>query len=242
MGSVSARLLREGVFLHPAKGVTFYIRDITVEGELRDVFLSDRRQAGRDVIYTADRAYLLRDAEGPKLAMLSGQAQTFQRDRGTLSTTNFADLTYDVSGLITAETNKRRKIRNISTLELLANPEAIAIEANDSLGEVLEELHGRFQQPLLGLVAALIGFSTLMVGNFSRFGVGRQIIAAIFLLVVVKLAESAVTDPVRANAALWPLIYLPSLVGLGIVGLMLRHAAAPFRPRRSAAQAPEEPA
>ncbi|MGR3578992.1 MAG: LptF/LptG family permease, partial [Sagittula sp.] len=42
--SVSARLLREGTFLHPSKGITFYIRDITPEGTLQDVLLSDRRQ------------------------------------------------------------------------------------------------------------------------------------------------------------------------------------------------------
>ncbi|MFZ5962943.1 LPS export ABC transporter permease LptF [Thalassococcus sp. BH17M4-6] len=234
-GSVSARLLREGVFLHPAKGVTFYIRDITVDGELRDVFLSDRRLENRDVTYTAARAYLLRDAEGPKLVMQSGLAQTFEREGDRLSTTNFTDLTYDVSGLIAADSNKRRKIRNIPTLELLSDPAAIAEETNDSIGEVLEEAHGRFQQPLLSVVAALIGFSTLMLGSFSRFGVWRQIIGAIFLLVVVKLAESAVTDPVRSNAALWPLVYLPSVVGLGLSAAMLHHASRPFRPRGATA-------
>lgn len=233
-GSVSARLLREGVFLHPTRGVTFYIRDITDDGELRDVFLSDRRLPDRAVTYTAQTAYLLRDAQGPKLVMRSGLAQTFDPRDDTLSTTNFSDLTYDVSGLITSESNNRRRVGNIPTWELIRNTDAIAEEVRDTRGEVLEELHMRFEQPLLCIVAALIGFSTLMLGSFSRFGVGKQIVGAIFLLVVIKLVESAVSDPVRANAALWPLIYLPSLLGAVLSLAMLRHASRPFRRRNPA--------
>ena len=60
-GDLTARLLREGAFLHPTPGVTFYVRDITTEGELRDVLLADRRNPAREVIYTAERAYLVRD-------------------------------------------------------------------------------------------------------------------------------------------------------------------------------------
>jgi len=232
-GSVSARLLREGAFLHPTRGVTFYIRAITPEGELFDVYLSDRRQEDRVVTYTAERAYLLRDAAGPKLVMQAGLAQTLNIRDETLSTTNFSNLTYDISGLVTAESQPRRKIEFVPTLELLTDTRAVADAARDSLGETLEEAHTRFQQPLLGIVAALIGYSALMIGGFSRFGVGKQIVFAIFLLVVIKLIESAVTDPVRDNAALWPLIYLPSLIGFGISGALLRRAAGPFRPAQS---------
>ena len=81
----------------------------------------------------------------------------------------------------------------------------------------------------------MIGFATLLTGSYSRFGVGKQIVIAIFLLVVIKLVESAVTDPARSNAMLWPLVYLPSVVGIGIALLVLHLAARPFRrPHRKA--------
>lgn len=233
-GSVSARLLREGTFLHPAKGVTFYIRDITAEGELVDVLLSDRRQEGRDVTYTAERAYLLRDDEGSKLVMLAGMAQTMRLDTRTLSTTNFENLAYDISNLIEPNGSKRRKIEFIPTPELLTQTGAVMQETGKDPGEIVEEAHMRFEMPLLCVVAAMIGYAALMVGGFSRFGVTKQIVFAIFLLVVVKFVESLVTAPVQANALLWPLIYTPSLAGLGIVWLLLWQAARPFRPARGA--------
>lgn len=237
-GSISARLLHEGTFLHPAKGITFYIREITPEGELHDVFLSDRRDEARAITYTAETAFVLRDDEGTRLSMISGMAQTLQTRERTLSTTNFSELTYDISELISAGNRPGRRVRQVPTWELLTNTDAIAEEVRDTPGEVLEEAHSRFQQPLLCIVAALIGYAALMTANYSRFGVTKQIVGAIFLLVLVKLVESAVSDPVRSNAALWPMIYLPSLVGFGIALTLLWRASRPFRPARNF---PEDP-
>ncbi|MDE0346978.1 MAG: LptF/LptG family permease, partial [Boseongicola sp.] len=41
--NMTTRLLREGQFLHPAAGVTFYIREVSRIGALQDVFLFDAR-------------------------------------------------------------------------------------------------------------------------------------------------------------------------------------------------------
>nr|WP_283255076.1 LPS export ABC transporter permease LptF [Marivita sp. GX14005] len=231
-GSISARLLREGTFLHPGPGVTFFIREIDADGELHDVYLSDRRRADRDVTYTAERAYVVQGVEGPRLVMVSGLAQTRNVETGKLSTTIFENFTYDISNMIVQSQNRNLRSRHVPTWDLLTRPAEVALLVDEPIARVNEELHSRFQQALLGLVAALIGFATLLTGSFSRFGVGRQIVVAIFLLVVVKLVESAVTDPTRSNAALWPLVYLPSAVGLGLAGAMLHIAARPFRAGR----------
>ncbi|WP_316633128.1 LPS export ABC transporter permease LptF [Roseivivax sediminis] len=235
--SVSAQLLREGQFLHPSDDVTFFIREITQDGELRDVFLSDRRQGGRAVTYTADTAYVLREAGGMNLVMLNGLAQTYEDGGDRLSTTTFSDLTYDITALIDDGGSRRRRTYAMSSYELFFRTAEMAEIADDSIGEVLEEAHGRIQQPLLALVAALVGYAALMVGGYSRFGLGRQIVFAIFLLVLVKLTESVVTTPVRANGALWPLIYLPTLIGLAIVAALLHVASRPFRRARPAREA-----
>ncbi|EPX81923.1 LPS export ABC transporter permease LptF [Salipiger mucosus] len=233
--SLSARLLHEGTFLHPVRGVTVYIRDITPEGELQDLFLSDRRNEGRAVTYTARTAYILRGDDQTRLAMVEGMAQTLNLETQRLSTTNFDELTYDITELIAAQGPPTRRARQVPTWELLTDTQAVAEEVDDSVGEVLEEAHMRFQQPLLCIVAALIGYATLMTASYSRFGVTRQVVGAIFLLVLVKLVESVIADPVRANAALWPAIYLPSVLGLAMTGLLLHRASRPFRPARRSA-------
>ncbi|CUH80149.1 lipopolysaccharide export system permease protein [Tropicibacter naphthalenivorans] len=231
-GSVAARLLREGTFLHPSDGITFYIREITARGELRDVLLTDRRLEGRDVTYTAERAYLLRDDEGAKLVMLAGMAQTLDLGDNTLSTTNFTDLTYDISAVLAPPTTTRRRIQFVPTLELLTQAPAVSAETYQPLGRVLETAHLRFQHALLCGVAALVGFAAMMTGGYSRLGSTRQVIFAIFLIVCVKFVEGLVTDPVRNDASLWPITYLPSLVGAVITVGLLWQAARPYRPKR----------
>lgn len=234
-GNVTARILKEGTFLHPSAGVTFYIREISSEGELRDVFLSDRRNDGLNTIYTAAQAYLLNAEEGPRLVMIDGLAQTLATDGQRLSTTTFKDFSHDISALIQADAADPRRIKHVSTAELLTRPARVAAEAHATLGQVVEEAHRRFTQPLLSFTAALIGFATLLVGSFSRFGVWRQILWAIFLLVVLRLAESAVSDPLRSNPDLWPLLYAPILLGLVMTGGLLASAGRPRGRRRRAA-------
>ena len=225
-----AQLLRPGTFLHPAKGITLYIRDISDDGRLSDIFVSDQRNPEVSNIYTAKTAYLMRDTLGTKLAMVNGLVQVLSTENQLLSTTSFDDLSYDISALIKTRTDKTRNIKQIPTGELLRWPDQIAEQTNVSLGRVLQEVHGRFQQPLLCLVAALIGFATLLTAGFSRFGIGRQIVFAIALLVLIKLTESVMIDPVRANPNLWPLIYAPTLVGfLLTLGCLSYVAHPPFR-------------
>ena len=230
--NVSARLLTEGTFLHPTGGVTFYIREITADGVLKDVFLSDWRDPSNITTYTAMESYLVNTQSGPKMVMVDGVSQIFNKQDRRLFTTNFSDFTYDISALIKRPSARARSVKYISTPELLRAPEAIAEETGASVGDVLEEAHGRFNRPLMVVSTALIGFATLLLGGFSRFGVWRQILIAFVLLIVVEMTRSATLDPVRANPDLWPVIYLPSLIGFVLAAVLLRLSSHPIRLRR----------
>jgi lipopolysaccharide export system permease protein len=233
-GTLSAKLLREGEFMNPSEGVTFYIREITPEGVLKDVFLSDRRNADRATTYSSVDGFLVNEPTGPKLVMVNGIAQALNTETRKLTKTKFTDFAYNISDLIDAPGALFKPLDQRSTAELYFATDLVSKATAQTPGRILEEVHGRFNQPILCVVAALIGFSTLLVGGFSRFGVGRQIIGAILLLVLVKLVESIVTDPIRANANLWPLVYAQSVFGLGVSILMLRLAARPRRRRKDA--------
>ncbi len=229
--NVTAKLLTEGTFLHPSSGITFYIREITPEGALRDVYLSDRSNPERGLTHTATEGFLVTDAAGTRLVMVDGLSQTYIPATGRLFTTHFDDFTYDITAMLVSAGAGVREVRHIGSLELLTAAAEVATETGQSRGFIAEELHSRFNQPLMGLAAALIGFSALLVGGYSRFGVWKQIIGALVLLVLVKMVEGMVTDPVRDNAALWPLAYMPSLAGAAMAGGLLYWAARPRRKR-----------
>ncbi|SEQ24880.1 lipopolysaccharide export system permease protein [Loktanella sp. DSM 29012] len=226
--SVTARILTEGQFIEPATGITIYIRDIAPNGELRDVMLSDMRDADTSVTYTASRAYLVNTGDTTQLVMVDGMAQTLRADTQRLFVTEFADFSYGIGDLITTGDPGPRNLRQITSQELWTDTAAVAAETDTTQARVMAEFHDRNSQALFGIVGALLGFATLMLGSFSRFGVWPQIILAVVLLVVVKALETIGLDAAQTSAAHWPLAYLAVGVGLLIVAVLLFIAGRPY--------------
>lgn len=225
--NVTARLLTEGTFLNPTKGVTFYTREIDDEGVLRDVFLSDRRAAVETVTYTASEAYLVRNGDGSTLIMVDGLAQRLNTQTQTLSTAKFADFSFDISAIVKSDDGKSTSIRHLNSLSLMQDWDVIADQTGAKRGSIAEELHSRFAQPLFCVAAALIGFSTLLIGGFSRFGVWREVVIAFGLLIFIDGARSALVDTVVQDASKWFVMYVPALIGAALVAGMLFTAAHP---------------
>lgn len=225
--NVTARLFVEGQFLHPSAGVAFYIARITPEGELDDVFLSDARNPGRRVTYTADSGLLVRADGGPRLIMLDGMMQSYDLATGRLSVTRYDQLTLDMGTIVTTPARSRRDIAEIPTPELFAAGPELLAEARASRGEALYEAHGRITHMALAVTAPLLGAAALLLGGFSRFGIWRRVVGAVALLVALQsLAMSTASLPI-ANPALWPLYYLPTVVGLAVVAALLHLSAHP---------------
>ncbi|PVA08128.1 LPS export ABC transporter permease LptF [Thalassorhabdomicrobium marinisediminis] len=230
--NVTARLLTPGEFLTPTGDVTFYIREISQTGEMVDLFISENTDPDRSLTYTADRAYLVKTDKGPQLVMVNGLVQDLDRRRNRLTTTGFEDFVYDIGGLIDGDRTLRRSASSLMTWELFDPTPEILDEVHQTAGQLMVRGHDRFGEAFLGFVAGLIGFSALIAGGFSRFGLWRNIALAVFLVVVVKGLESTGTNLARSDPALWPFMYLAGLGGLVISYALLWIAAHPYALKR----------
>ncbi len=232
--NITARVLTEGSFVHPTTGVTLFVRQITPEGAFRDLFLSDSRPGGPRTTYTAREAFLVRTEVGPQLVMLDGSAQSLREPGPRLSVTSFDTLTYDLAALIGPRGALTIGLRELSTPALLrAGPPPGATDA-----AMMLELNVRLAQPLMAAAAALIGFTALILGAFSRLGVWRQVLGAVVAVIAMQLLHTVVTGAVAREAALWPLVHLPPAAGFAGAGLALWLAGRPRRPAAEMAQAP----
>lgn len=230
--SLSARLLTEGQFMSPSAGVTLFVRDVTPEGELRDVFLSDSRREDRHIGYTASRAFLVRAEAGPQLVMIDGLAQTLDHDSQRLFTTRFDDFAYDVSALIPEVGDRRRAVQEVATFELLSPDAALQEETRRGAAYLLHAGHERFAQPFTALAAAFLGFAALLVGGFSRFGLWQQILGAVALVVIMKSIESLGMGAARASVSAWPLSYAGVAFGIAAGLVLLFVSTRPYLLRR----------
>lgn len=235
--NVTARYLNAGQFMHPAAGVTLYIREITPQGELRDIFLADDRSEAERTTYTARSALLARGDAGPMLLMFDGIAQTIGRDaERKLSITRFADVTYDLGGMLNRGESALVPVDYLTTGQILRGGIAATEAATGAAPAViLQELHARLAQPFLSLAAALVGFATLLIGAFSRFGLWRQILAAVGILIFLQLLNTSGSAAALRDARLWPAVYLAPIAGISIAALLLHLAQRPRRVRRAVA-------
>ena len=227
--SVSARLLKGGKFIHPFKGVTFYIKEIESDGTLLNVFLHDRRNKDEFLTYTATRAFLAKDENRTVLYMENGLIQTIGTSIKELSTTEFKSVAIDLSDAIKKGGNNTTYLSHVSTWLLIKNRQEVATSTRASAGSILLELHNRLHRPMFCFVAAILGFSSLLIGNYNRFGFGKQIALAVSIIVLIKITESYTTKLSLQNFLLWPLIYVPSLIGIISSVIFLKISASKYR-------------
>ncbi|MCY4243249.1 MAG: LptF/LptG family permease, partial [Rhodobacter sp.] len=234
--NISSRLLTEGELVHPTDGISFYVREVALSGELSNIFLMDTRSSVRNVTYTAKRAFLVRHETGPKLAMFDGMVQSMSLDERRLAVTQFERLVYDVAALV-SQARPAVRMRELTTRELLW-PDALTVERVDLPPAVLlAEGHGRVSQALIGMVAALAGFAGLMLGSLNRFGTLKQVIGAVVALIGLKLVDNLMINVAGSNPSLWPLVYFASALGLAAIAVTLiseRPDFPAFRRRRRA--------
>jgi lipopolysaccharide export system permease protein len=229
--NITARFLNAGQFMHPAKGITLYIREITPTGELIDLFLADERGEGERLIHTAQKAFLVRGEVAPKLVMLEGSTQQLTRADGRLAVTHFSDFTLDLAGLVSVNGVAQLPLNALPTRELLGADAEVQAALGVSAAEMLEEGHSRLAGPLLGVAAPLIGFAALMLGGFSRFGLWRQMALAVGLIIGLQLAWTWGSAVAIRTAGGWMALYLAPALGVLVAVGMLVVAQMPRRLR-----------
>lgn len=229
--NVTSALLQAGVFQQPSDGLTVFVAQITDEGAMRGLFLSDSRSMAQRVDYTARTAMIVPERTGPKLVMIDGFAQIYSPQGQRLSITSFADFTYDLAGMMNVD-GRGRRVEELPTRALLfPTPEELA-DSGATPAQLRAELAARSLDPFFAVATALIGFAAILAGGFSRLGTWTPILGASAALVVLQVLANLGARTAMQSEALAPLVAVPVLLGLGTGAAMLAWAG---RRRRVAA-------
>ncbi len=82
------------------------------------------------------------------------------------------------------------------------------------------------------LLKAPVALVTLLAGGYRRSGFGRRVVVAVGVAVLMQSLSIVTRARVQDDAALWPAMYLPILVGLAYVGALLWRLSRPTGPAR----------
>jgi len=178
-------------------------------------------EISRDITARFLKDLLVRGDTGPRLVMFDGLAQTFRPSTGRLTTIEFEDFAYDIGALMRQGGTGIRDLRELPTGVLL-NPSQEDLDgATGDLADFLYEAHDRVARSLLAIVVPMMGFAALMVGGFSRFGVWRQVVLAVVMIIGVQLVANSSEEVARGDARLFWLAYLAPLAGTVLTALLL---------------------
>lgn len=229
-----ARLLTPGSFTEGGDGVTVYFGARDSQGRLSDVLISDRRDAERALTIIAQTARLEPGAQSPNLVLAQGMVQQLTRQTDRLSVLRFDELSYDVGTLIPTASGPGYSVRTQSTASLMRAEPALQARTGQSASQLQFMAMARTAQPLLVLIAALLGTTPLLAGGYSRFGLRGQTLAAVGLVLIVLVVDGNVRSAGRAvDVSPWAAF---GAVGLGAVLALLPLLAMQIRP--SMARAP----
>lgn len=223
-------LIVERQFLHPMPGLTLFISDTSRAGEMAGIFLNDQRDTTRAVTYSAERAMLLRQGMEARLVMQDGVALTLNERSQQISTVKFDQFVFDLSDLLRDESARVRRPSEYSVRALVAPTAAMLEGGKYTAGDFVAEGHYKITLPILAMVYPMIALLTILAGGYRRSGFGRRVIVAISLAVVLQVLTFLTRARVQDNPALWPLMYLPILLGLVYIGVMLRRLSRARRP------------
>ena len=236
--AISSRLIVPGAYQNPTDGVTVYVRSIEPDGTLMGLLVNDRRERDYETTYVAHRALLIRHEDGPRLVMFDGMAQTLNQVTERLSITEFEDFTVALNDLVSTPGQQRLDYRSLSTPVLLAASAETVAATGRSADALRREGNLRISQALLAIGAVVAGYAALMVGGFSRFGLSRQMVFAVLLVVGTKLVDNAAIDKAKSTADAQFMVYAAPVFALVVCAALLAIAdgrlGIPVRRRRAA--------
>lgn len=226
---VASAFIVERQFIHPAPGLTLFINDTSRAGEMSGIFLNDARNPQQTITYSADAAQLLRDDTEARLVMLDGLAIS---DSGgdQLNSVTFDQLVFDLSEMLQSQSNRTPRPSEYGLLELLSPSAEMLATDRYGLGHYIAEAHYKVSLPLLTLLYPMIALVTMLAGGYRRSGFGRRVFVAVGVAAVLQIFILLIRARVQDDAALWPFMYAPIIVGAGYIALLLVQLGRSSRP------------
>ena len=205
-------LIQDGRFLHPAKGLTVYIREANGPGDMRGVLVHDAREPDAAVTFNAQRGSLVRAPEGPRLVMFDGLAQRVDPETDQLSLLRFDKIAYDLAEFVRDPEARSKRPSEMFSWELLRQDTSDLTPKER--GKIVAEAHEQLSGPLYGFGMVLVAMAVMLWGPFSRRGYFWRMIAAVAAAASLRVAGIVLGNWVAKSPEAWMVLYVPPVLAV----------------------------
>lgn len=214
----SVLLFREGVFNPVMPGLTVFVRERDVTGELRGLMIHDTRDPTEGPItIIAKRGNLVVTQTGQQVVVYDGTRQSLNKKNGNLNRLNFERYMIDLPESAGPVRQRWREPDERTFFELL-HPDAGNERDVESRREFVLEMHRRLISPLLAPTFAVIALCALLLGPLERRGLTRRIIFAVTTCIMIQglylSAFSLAKENIVGLFLMYLLVCAPLFIGL----------------------------
>ncbi|KAB7615821.1 LptF/LptG family permease [Amylibacter sp. SFDW26] len=212
-----SQLVKEGSFISPKKGVTFYFGKVQEDGLLKDILIRETSKDGNQTIHSAPSGRIVDNDTNAKLVLINGALQRYDPENRLLNVVQFDSLSYDLTQFAKNLGPRKKSAAETITTQLpwwIAS--APAAEQSSAI-----EAQSRLVKALFSLIMPLLGAAVLFSGNFSRAGFFYRITFAILLLFSLNTLRGAAESFVNKTPSLSFTLYSPLALSCFITTLLI---------------------
>lgn len=229
---LASAVIQEGAFNSPADGLTIYVRDRKISGELLGIMVNDQRKPESPVTYMAKQGLMIRNNESPSIIMIDGTLQHFNRETRQLSTLSFDRHVFDLKPFLKTDMFVWYKPKQRPMNELIFAKQYSKNERD--YRRAIVELHDRLTAPLYVIAFTMIACAVILRSVNSRVSLARPILLTILLCGVVQASGVQILNMVEDSLLASTLLYM---MFAGIIILSFRNITRDQRQGKKALKA-----
>lgn len=197
-----SQVLQPGRFSSPERGLTFHIRDRTLNGELQGLLVHDERDTNQVMSYLAERGRIITNEDGSYLVMFEGYVHRYDgedKDKA-VQIVAFDQNMLDLSVFNPKDDNAKELRPRERYLSELISPDNNDKTAARYAGQMRSELHERLATPLYPLVFVMVAIALLGQARTTREARWGQILLVCAIALGLRVAGLAAGNLVALSS------------------------------------------
>lgn len=219
-------LLQDGIFNTLSDSLTIYVRGRDTNGELVGLLIHETREPEKPITIVAERGTFVDTGTGPRVLMVHGSRQQYDRTTGKLSALTFEKYTLDLAAYRDAPDIRDREPDELYLHELMFR------RARPGDTSRFIELHVRLINPLTALAFCAIPLACLLTGEFNRRGQTQRVLMAIFFAFLFETLDIGFKNLAGRTTLAVPFVYLNVLAPIVATAWLLWRDGSHAAPRR----------
>ncbi len=220
------QVIQPGRFSSPEQGLTFHIRERTLNGVLEGLIMHDAREPKEVQTYLAEHGIIVKQDASAYLVMTAGHIMRRSKDGGPAQIIAFDKYAVDLNSLNEKQDDEASDLKPRERyLGELIHPEPESRSYQQSPNRFTAELHERISSPFYPIVFVLIGLAAVGQAQSTRQNRVERMVVGVAAAAGLRMAGLAVNNLVVINAAMVPILYAVPLGACAITLLIIAKGA-----------------